>query len=161
MFLEYFTSETAHTKTGGQVGLEVETDFVDQAGDPISVETTTTLLGLSQTQPEDCQLKLELGRQKLELAIAPQPTAELAIERTLAGLSWLYEQASRYDAYPLFAPELDTTEDLLWVQEERDEVWVQLDGRAALEQLCRCLQLGPSRCLLKVLQPSPSFGFVD
>jgi hypothetical protein len=29
-------------------------------------------------------------------------------------------------------------EPLLWVQEERDEVWVQLDGRTALEHLCRC-----------------------
>ena len=28
--------------------------------------------------------------------------------------------------------------DLLWVQEERDAIWVDLDGRPALEELCRC-----------------------
>lgn len=136
MFLEYFTTETGRTETGGKVGLEVETDFVGDRGEPITARTTKALLALSP--PVDCQLKLELGRQKLELAVAPQPTAERAIERTLEALDWLYQAAARFGARPVFAPELNASGELLWVQEERDEVWVQLDGRSALEQLCRC-----------------------
>jgi hypothetical protein len=138
MFESYFTRGTQNTRTGAQIGLEVETDFVDQDGRPITTGVTSQLLAAAEGRPAYCTQKLELGRQKVELAIDPQASAALAIEATLESLAWLYRQAERLGAYPLAVPEIDTSEDLLWVQEDRDQIWVELDGRPALEQLCRC-----------------------
>lgn len=138
MLLEYFTRGTVETVTGSWVGIEVETDFVDREGFPISTEVTKKLLECSKDKPEGTSLKLELGRQKIEASIAPQPTATLTIASMQKSLEWLYQQAEQLGAYPSFAPEMQYQGSLLWVQEERDEIWVNLDGKEALEELCRC-----------------------
>ena len=83
-------------------------------------------------------MKLELARQKLELVVPPEPSAGRAIASVQSCLSWLYLAAQKLGAYPLQVPEIDFDGPLLWVQESRDEVWVELDGRPALEELCRC-----------------------
>ena len=44
MFLEYFTAGTEATQTGGQIGIEVETDFVTEDGQPIDVATSARLM---------------------------------------------------------------------------------------------------------------------
>jgi hypothetical protein len=139
MFFNYFTNGTRGTQTGAKVGIEVETDFVTESGEAIPVCVTKQILASSDGRPLACEpQKLELGRQKIELAILPQTTAELAIEAARESLQWLYARARMFGAYPFFAPELSSSNDLLLVQEERDEVWVQLDGRQALEELCHC-----------------------
>jgi hypothetical protein len=46
--------------------------------------------------------------------------------------------ARQYNAQPVFQPEFQWSGGLLYVQEDRDALWVQLDGRSALEHLCRC-----------------------
>lgn len=138
MLLEYFTEGTERTKTGSKIGMEVETDFLDEYGDPINIQTTRKLLSAEQEKPLGLSRKLELGRQKIEVCIQPQPTANLAIEAMQEALSWLYKQASQLGAVPSFTPETQWDGNLLWVQEDRDAIWVNLDGEAALEQLCRC-----------------------
>jgi hypothetical protein len=135
---EYFTDGTQGTKTGGMIGIEVETDFITRNGRPLDEDSCRQILASTDGRPLVCQQKLELGRQKLEVSVAPQPTFELALEATLESLDWLYRQAAQYGAWPRFSPEVEWPGDLLFVQEERDQIWVDLDGRRALEELCRC-----------------------
>ena len=134
----HFTSGTRSTITGGQIGLEIETDFLDANHQPISTEVAGQILKTTEGRPQHTTHKLELGRQKIELAVAPQPSPALLLEAALEALDWLYDVANVFGAYPLMAPEINSNEELLWVQEERDEIWVALDGRRALEELCRC-----------------------
>lgn len=138
MLLEYFTNGTKATKTGGMIGAEIETDFVLRDGSPITEEMSWCILHETVRRPESCLQKLELGRQKIELAIAPQPTIWALLEEVYKSLRWLYRCAAQFEARPLFMPVYSWDEPLLWVQEERDEIWVGLDGREALEHLCRC-----------------------
>ncbi len=134
----YFTNGTESTITGRQIGMEIETDFLDAENQPISTVVARQILDTTEGRPAHTTHKLELGRQKIELAIAPQPTPALLLEAALEALDWLYGIAARLGAHPLMAPEIRSDEELLWVQEERDEIWVALDGRPALEELCRC-----------------------
>ncbi|HEX3082843.1 MAG TPA: hypothetical protein VHQ86_06395 [Candidatus Saccharimonadia bacterium] len=140
MLLEHFTNGTEGTITGRQVGCEVETDFVDAiTRAPISAAVSRKILAARAGRPEGCEQKLELGRQKIELAIAPSPSAYELIERTHASLAWLYGVAGEHGAVPLFEPEISWAGDLLDVSSDpRDQVWIQLDGHPALEELCRC-----------------------
>lgn len=138
LLYEYFTNGTRGSKTGKTIGMEIETDFVRDNGTSISSRVAATILQARNGRPRVCRHQLELGRQKIELAIAPQPNQQLLIEAAYDSLEWLYRLAAEYGAYPLLEPEIVTDQQLLWVQEERDELWVNLDGRDALEQLCRC-----------------------
>lgn len=138
MLHDYFTRGTDKTKTGSMVGMEVETDFVFENGKPITTEVAGKLLQETKLRPTGVRQSLELGRQKIEIAISPQPNPALALEAMQEGLDWLYRQAAQFGARPLFEPEIHSDDELLWVQEERDAIWVNLDGREALEQLCRC-----------------------
>jgi hypothetical protein len=139
MLLEYFTNGTESTKTGKFIGMEIETDFLNaEDGAPISIEVAKSILSATDGRPSICTQKLELGRQKIELSIAPQDSIGGLCGAAEESLDWLYKLARGLGAYPLHAPEIDWAGDLLWVQEERDALWVELDGRAALEELCRC-----------------------
>jgi hypothetical protein len=137
LFEEYFKSGTERTVSGASIGMEIETDFTSN-GVPISEEVSRKILAITKGRPKICEQKLELGRQKIELSIQPQPTISLLLESAHESLAWLYKQASIFDAKPYFAPELQWPDPLLFVQEERDEIWVEVDGRTALEHLCRC-----------------------
>lgn len=134
----YFTEGTQGTKTGASMGMEVETDFLLEDGSPLPIEAARQILLATDGRPFGCEQKLELGQQKIELSMAPQPNSGLMLELAEESLAWLYGQAAQHGAYPLFAPEVQWDGDLLWVQEERDAIWVDLDGRPALEELCRC-----------------------
>lgn len=138
MLLEHFTKGTCRTITGSSVGVEIETDFVFESGEPICVPVTDMLLSKVGGRPTGCIQKLELGRQKIELAIGPAPNFVLLEEMTRESLQWLYKVAAQHGAFPMHEPEFLWHENLLYVQEERDDLWTQLDGRAALEHLCRC-----------------------
>lgn len=135
--LEYFDNpDTRRTVTGATWGSEIETHFVDDAGRPISVDTTRKLL--DATPPQPWSTTIDLGNQLIELVVGPQPSAEALLRSTLEGLGWLYEVAERLGAYPLFAPALQWPHgDLLWIQDARDQMWCELDGQVPLEYLCR------------------------
>ena len=114
MLLEHFTNGTETTVTGAHIGCEIETDFVDTTtGVPIDLQTSRAILAARADPPSHCELKLELGRQKIELAIAPAQTFSELLERTHLSLGWLYGVAQRYDARPIFEPEIDWPGDLL------------------------------------------------
>lgn len=136
--IDYFTVGTEATKTLGAVGMEIETDFTFADGTPITETVSQCILNSTAGKPNDCTLKLELGRQKIEINIAPQLTFKMLWPRVQNGLSWLYGIAKQYNAKPCFQPEFIWSGGLLYVQEERDALWLQLDGRNALEHLCRC-----------------------
>jgi hypothetical protein len=136
--IDYFTVGTEATKTLGAVGMEIETDFTFADGTPITETVSQCILNSTAGKPDDCTLKLELGRQKIELNVAPQATFEKEWAHVQAGLTWLYGVTKVYGAKPCFQPKFTWSGGLLYVQEERDALWVQLDGRNALEHLCRC-----------------------
>lgn len=138
--LQYFSTCNDHAPP--HVGMEIETDFhmgfVKESATytPISPEITAALLDPSRATGPHWERKLELGRQKIELAIAPGPIEETLVRADQA-LGQLRDDASELGATMYFG-DFDPSEELLWIQEERDEIWVALDGRPALEELCRC-----------------------
>lgn len=134
---DYFMCGTGETKSGGRVGIEIETQFSTLDYCPISTDVTDQLLKINVRGHRP---KLELGRQNIELSIRPQPSFQ-----DLDHIAWLstdmfYYEAQGFGAYPCFGPTpfIDYPEPLLYVQEERDTTWVELDGAVALENLCRC-----------------------
>lgn len=137
--LEYFSSCTNWEPPYKRVciGAEIETDFVMIAdGTPITQDITDALL----TRPgvNGSSRKLELGRQKIELAVEPQSSVVGIMKMIQEGLRSLYYDAFMLGARPVYHPELRSTEQLLYVNEDRDALWVDLDGKEALEELCRC-----------------------
>ncbi len=138
MLLGYFLRGTEQTRTGSSIGVEIETDFVTVNGVPPSTMVTNLILSATYGRPAGCVQKLELGRQKIELAIGPAPSFSLLEESIQESLRWLYTVADKYGAYPLHAPEITWEGPLVYVQEERDRLWMQMDGEKALEHLCRC-----------------------
>jgi hypothetical protein len=136
--LDYFTNGTEATVSGSHIGMEIETDFLTREGKPISTRVSRAILETKVGKPAGSKLSLELGRQKLELAIEAR-SSFTELERTAhETLSWLYEVAKTHGAHPYHGPEVESDERLLWVQDARDALWMEMDGRAALEELCRC-----------------------
>ncbi len=133
--LRHFATDTQATRTGASIGAEIETHFLNESGHPIGTEVTEQLLRLSPPGP--WRLTIDLGRQLLEIAVDPHPSFETLHATILEALDWLYREAATKGAYPSPQPLLTWAQDLLWIQEERDEIWVNLDGRRALEHLCR------------------------
>lgn len=136
----FFTASTENTVSGALWGCEIETHFVyrtgPERGQPIRTETTSYILAHMPSGPWN--LTIDLGRQLLELIVAPHSSPKRLLSTTLQGLESLYSTAARVNAMPVFEPFMTWPhEHLLWVQEERDEIWLQLDGPTALEQLCR------------------------
>ena len=136
--LAHFLDGTDQTVSGARIGLEIETDFIDEEGRPISPAVTEALLASRNDCPFDGRVSLELGRQKIELAMPPSPSFSAHYDQTRQALDWLYGQARTVDAFPRFAPDFHSDEPLLYITNDRDRHWVELDGTAALEHLCRC-----------------------
>jgi hypothetical protein len=139
---EYFAnSKTRGTVTGKKVGLEVETMFVDaDTHTPILSKVSHSIRYTRPGRPRSLRRPtLELGRHNIEIAPGPATSFAEALEMTAGSLSWLYETAAQHNAVPLFAPYGDWAEDLLDESTDpRDKLWLNLDGKTALEQLCRC-----------------------
>lgn len=133
----YFLDGTQDTQSGGMVGVEIETQFSTLDGHPIGTDVTDQLLKICACGHRP---RLELGRQNIELSIKPQPSFTELNHLAWLSADMLYEQARQFDAYPCFAPApfLNYPDPLLYVQEDRDNTWVELDGADALENLCRC-----------------------
>ena len=62
---------------------------------------------------------------------------ENVLENTEGILKTLYEAAAEVGGFPYFHPILNTDENLLVIPDQRDAIWLELDGREALELLAR------------------------
>lgn len=151
--LRYFTEGVEDQEIGTLIGMEVETSFVDRMYRPITVESSQKFFKLLITRHgwkiqqkkgelitelkdrHGNKILYELGRQNIELATTPQKASRI-VSYTREILETLY-MGDRAGIYPCFWPVLETKEDLLIIPDERDAVWLELDGRPALELLAR------------------------
>src|SRR3990167_4512913 len=147
-FADGISSETLLT-----IGAEVETQFVDKDGKAVQTQTSQQMLRhlAENGWKVDCRkgnlittlvdqdgnkIFYELGRHNMEVStVASTPACVLDVTRKC--LVQLYESASRVGAQPFLAPILDGDEDLLVIPDERDAIWLELDGRDALAPLAR------------------------
>lgn len=140
--LRYLTQGTEGTRTFATFGTEIETHLLNDDGSPISSATCRKLLALD-TSSVPWRLTNDLGRQLIELAIEPTTSVVECLNKTHDALTWLYEEAKKRGAFPLHAPVLDWDGPLLLEPEGedadvlRDQAFIALDGRPALEELCR------------------------
>jgi hypothetical protein len=150
--LNYFT-QNLNQDFRDWVGTEIETHFVNSNGCPISVECSQFVFRelsnsgwiitgrkgqlISQLEKDGTKILYELGRQNIELATRPFPKNELWQE-TNKLLHELYSSAAKYNAYPLFEPIINSEENLLVISDERDALFVKLDGEYALSLLTKC-----------------------
>jgi hypothetical protein len=137
---QHFVYGTERTRTLSNVGIEIETQFLDEQGLPIPPAKTLVILEGNLRRPDYCDLKLELGAHNLELNIRPQKDFESLWPKVQESLGWLYALCAEHGFYPAHepAPLFSYRGNLLLVADERDELWVGIDGRKALEYLCRC-----------------------
>ena len=149
--LIHYFSDTNAKLSDRKIGMEVETHFVVEDGEPISLAMSQSIFQgliaddwmLSQKKGDfitkivngegDC-LQYELGHQLLELSTIPQSKREV-VSYCRKILKEIYGAGETVGAYPLFTPILNTTEDLLVIPDDRDATWVELDGRIALKRL--------------------------
>ncbi len=147
-FADGIESETLRT-----IGAEIETQFIDGKGHPITTETSQRMIaaltedgwraecrkGNLITELADShgnRILYELGRHNIEISTAPSlPTDVLNAVRGC--LVDLYRVGRQFDAEPYWEPILPGDDDLLVVPDERDAVWLELDGREALMPLAR------------------------
>lgn len=147
-FTDGITSQTLQT-----VGAEVETQFVNKDGKAVQTQTSQQMLDYLAENgwTVDCRkgnlittlvdqdgnkIFYELGRHNMEVStVASTPACILNVTRKC--LTQLYESACKVGAQPLFAPILFGDEDLLVIPDERDAIWLELDGRDALAPLAR------------------------
>ena len=149
---EYFTKGIT-SQTLQTIGEEVETQFVDNEGNPISTQASQQILAylvewdwsvdskkgnLITTLVDSSGNKIfyELGRHNIEVATIAS-TRDQVLGVTQMCLDQLYEAAREVSAVPYFAPILTGEEDLLVIPDERDAIWLKLDGRDALASLAR------------------------
>lgn len=150
--VSYFTDGIA-SKTLQTVGMEIETQFVDKDGRAIQTQVSQKILdfltqngwkvdcrkgGLITTLADQDGNKIfyELGRHNIEVStVASTSTLVLGVGQKC--LSQLYEAGKMFGAEPYLGPILETDEDLLVIPDERDAIWLELDGRSALTQLAR------------------------
>lgn len=142
-----------------QVGMEIETPFLDVHGTPIALETSQNIFrrflesdlahhfnwkitgekgGLitEVSDYEGSRISYELGRHNIELSLMPKFEGGVAgIARNY--LRILYAAAEKCGAFPCFEPIVEGDEDLLVIPDDRDDMWQKLDGRAALRPLAR------------------------
>lgn len=144
-FMRHFAHGTQRTVTGAKVGVEVETIFVfADTGQPITQAISARMRrALATGAPAKvAYVGIDLSRATHELAIGPCSNFDELMERTSAGLHWLYAVARNFGATPHFAPSVPNAGPLVdTTTDPRDNLWVQLDGREALEQLtCASVQ---------------------
>lgn len=139
MIQAYLTRGTEETVTGGSFGAEVETQFAREDGEPIGKDVLRRIIGADLSGVFFRPVTYDLGRQNIEIRIAPKPTMSLLGEATQDGLGWLYEKMKDLRAHPVFAPMpfLDSTDQLLLLDDPRDQIWLEIDGAPALEKLAR------------------------
>ncbi len=156
--VRYFTEGIGAYTTGTMIGIEVETQFVDRSGLPISIDTAKKIFHLFHSDTRygewvvtakrnkmiteltslwrNDRMLYELGRHNIELSFSPKHK-NVAVDEAQRGLWILEENANACGAYPFFGPIIDSDENLLVVPDERDAAWLALDGPEALNLLAR------------------------
>jgi len=149
---EYFTDGIT-SRTLQTIGSEVETQFLDNGGNPISTDMSQQILKLLASRgwsvdsrksnlittlvdSSGNKIFYELGRHNIEVATIVS-TSDQVLRIVQTCLDQLYESACEIGAVPHFAPILPGNEDLLVIPDERDAIWLELDGRDALAPLAR------------------------
>jgi len=155
--IRYFTEGIEDKPIASSVGMEVETSFVHWNGQPMTVSESQELLerfrrvngwevtkrkGNLVTEVSDGANKLcyELGRQNIEIATTPDISGSVAIsgaQRLVNSLEFSACPPLCSDCLWNKGPIVYTDEDLLIIPDERDTIWLELDGRPALELLAR------------------------
>jgi hypothetical protein len=150
--VKYF-SDGICSKTLQTIGMEVETQFVDKSGCAITTDVSQHMLqSLSEKRWHvECRkgdlittlvdehgnkIFYELGRHNMEISTIPT-TVKGVIGVANKCLAQLYDVAKKIGAEPYFAPILESDEDVLVIPDERDAVWLELDGRSVLAPLAR------------------------
>ena len=145
--------EGIRSQTLQTIGAEIETQFVGHDGRAISTATSQSMLGYlteigwkvearkgrlitALVDEMGNRFFYELGRHNIELATRPTDI-EHVTETARHCLRQLYAAGKKCGARPLFAPIYDRAEDLLVIPDERDAVWLEVDGREALAPLAR------------------------
>lgn len=147
-FTDRITSRTLQT-----IGAEIETQFVDMDGKPVQTEVSQQMLThlaengwavetrkgnliTTLVDQNGNRIFYELGRHNMEIStVATTQVRVLGVVENC--LTQLYEAARVVGASPYFAPVLNSNEDLLVIPDERDAIWLELDGREALAPLAR------------------------
>lgn len=147
-FADGISSQTLQT-----VGAEIETQFVNESGRAIQTQASQQMLcWLAENGWDvDCRkgnlittlvdqkgnkIFYELGRHNMEVSTTAS-TPKCVLDVANGCLVQLYDAARRFGAEPYFAPILNGNEDLLVIPDERDAIWLELDGRDALAPLAR------------------------
>ncbi|MFA6995408.1 MAG: hypothetical protein WC249_03320 [Patescibacteria group bacterium] len=150
--ISYFT-DGIKSQTLQTIGAEIETQFVDKNGKPISKQNSQQIMNYlaengwkingrkgnlitALIDQSGNQIFYELGRHNIELATAAS-TPSLVLNVVRDCLSRIYQAAKTVNAEPYFSPILPGDEDLLVIPDERDATWLELDGRDALAPLAR------------------------
>lgn len=156
--VRYFTEGVGAYETGATVGIEVETQFIDNAGHPISsviadrifrsnfsfwnddswnatAMNGTTITEMTRVRGDD-KILYELGRHNIELSFSPR-SPEVAVNEALIVLERLMIVARGCGAYPFLGPVFESDENLLLIPDERDATWLALDGVMVLNLLAR------------------------
>lgn len=150
--IRYFSGANG-ARTLQNIGAEVETQFLDQRGEPVTLDVSRQILGSMigagwqvgafqdgypsvLVDDKGNRLLHELGRHNIELASAPFAPDEV-LHETRACLEQLYKAARKAGAEPFFEPVLAGEEDLIALTDARDTEWRRLDGPEALALLAR------------------------
>ncbi len=151
--LKSYFVDGVESSTMESIGAEVETQFVDKAGEAITVDTSQKMLKYLSVKDwkvekqkgdlitglvdsEENRICYELGRHNIEVStLATSLDKVLGVTRTC--LNQLYTAGEKFGAVPYFEPILKRNEDLLVIPDERDATWLELDGREALALLAR------------------------
>src|SRR3989344_393147 len=152
--VQYFTEGIENKPIASSIGMEVETSFVDVDGQPVTLSQSQQLLILMCNKygwfagkikgqlltgifdRNGNRIFYELGRQNIELATTNGGIKNI-VEDAREVLKTLYLAAAEVEAFPNFQPILNTDENLLIIPDKRDAIWLELDGREALELLAR------------------------
>jgi hypothetical protein len=138
--IEYF--KETDSRTGEQVGPEVETLFVDRDTRlPIVSARRAAIMATAlaaDDRPDGAELQTETGCHNIELSVPPG-TFDTIGDSTLQALEWLYRAAAKHGVEPVFAPTTGSTRRLLDVStSDRDRLWAVIDGEGALDLLSDC-----------------------
>jgi len=148
---KFFLNSITTNKDNMTIGTEVETQFVQKDEQPATLkQTQETLKELVDdgwfaietkgdlvtevVNDQGIRIFYELGRHNLEVATQPQMNGNI-VQHVRSALNELYLCAEKADIYPWYKPILDSAEDVLVVPDERDQTWIGLDGRRALNML--------------------------
>lgn len=144
---QYFESAQTSDPAERRIGFEVETLFVDGAGEPLSEAQGRQVFdacvdGGWSAGEEGWELRRdgflitpEVGAGNIELITPPRAIDDVdrLVDETLDELKEVYRAAADHDAHPVFEP-YDGFQhvDNVLLPDERDRKWASVDGRDAL-----------------------------